>query len=352
MTTLPLTGATGAALDRLEQLCDLERWAEALELSRPLVDAAPEDDTLWCVLARCYLGLAQPGPALEAARRAVALTPDHEWPHRLVSYAATVLGRHDLAVQAARESVRLEPELWQTHARLAGAAGQHPDGSQEAAAASRRALTLAPYEPEVQLVHGAVAAKQGRRQEAERAYRAALELDPQNATAHHLLATLKLRRRTGPSGLARAATGFATALGTDPTAQISRTGLELTLRLFLTRAAYFLFATGYLGLLFAGRPEPAARLVPVLLMALPLLFIAGFVRALGPPLRRYLGRLLRRGGIAVAVLLGASSVALVLAAAVAPQPIRLALAILAAVTAFAARLGLYLRIRRLGRVSG
>jgi tetratricopeptide (TPR) repeat protein len=336
-------------LDRVEVLCDLERWMEAGELAGRVLGADPENHTAWCLLARCHLGLDQPEKALAAAHRAASLAPDEEWPHRLASFATSRLGRHDEAVKAAREAVRLEPGFWQTHARLAGAAGQHAHGKAEAAQAADRALTLAPNEPQVQLIYGSIAASQGRREVAERAYRRALELDPQSSGAHHLLASLQLRRRTGLSGLAKAATGFATALSTDPSAQVSRHSLELTLRVFLGRAAYFLFVTAYLGQLFVGRSGLSARAIPVLLLALPVLFIIGFLRRLNPALRTFLRQLLRRGATSVAVALELLSVVLVLVGVPSPQASRPTLAIAAAVLALTARLVLYLDTRRLLR---
>jgi tetratricopeptide (TPR) repeat protein len=342
-------GSAAAGLHRVEMLCDLERWAEARGLLGPLLAADPENHTAWCLLARCHLGLDQSEQALIAAHRAASLAPDEEWPHRLSSFATSKLGRHDEAVKAAREAVRLEPSFWQTHARLAGAAGQHALGKDEAVRAAEWALALAPNEPQVQLIYGSIAASQGRREVAERAYRKALELDPQSSGAHHLLAALQLRRRTGLIGLARAATGFATALSTDPTAQVSRHSLELTLRVFLGRAAYFLFVTAYLGQFFAGRSALPARAIPVLLLALPVLFIVAFLRRLSPQLRTFLRQLLRRRATSVAAALELGSVVLVLAGVTAPQPVRPALAIAAAVLALIARLVLYPDTRQLFR---
>jgi tetratricopeptide (TPR) repeat protein len=259
-------------------------------------------------------------------------------------------------------AIRLEPDAWQTHARLAAAlarrdAGQPRQslgrkpiaGHTEAADAAERALALAPDEAQVQLIYGSVAANQGRRTEAERAYRAALVLDPQSSGAHHLLAALRLRRRTGPAGLARAARGFATALTADPKAQVSRRSLELTLRVFAGRAAYCLFVVAYVSQLFAGRSAPWARAIPVLLLSLPVLFVLRFLHRLTPQLRSFLQQLLRRGSTAVAAGLEVLSVVLILSGVPAPQPARPMLAITAAVIALLARLTFYLDTRKLTR---
>jgi tetratricopeptide (TPR) repeat protein len=344
--------------ERVELLCDLERWADAHPLVRRLLASEPENDGAWCLLAQCELGLGRYESALTAAGQAVTLAPEHEWPYRLVSFAASQLGRHGTAVHAARAAVRLEPEVWQTHARLAAAASRGSAGRRgsrarqsraEAVRAAERALALAPDEPQVQLIYGSVAAARGQRAVAERAYRIALRLDPQSSGAHHQLAALRLRRRSGPVGLADAATGFATALSADPTAQVSRHSLELTLRMFLGRAAYGLFVAAYLSLLFAVWSAPWSRAIPLLLLALPILFVAGFLRRLAPALRSFLGRLLRRGWTAVALGLEAFSVVLIVAGVFPPQALRPGLGVAAAICALLARLVLYLDLRRLLR---
>ena len=353
---------TAADPARVELLCDLERWADALPLISRLLAGEPENNVAWCLLAQCHLGLGRPEPALSAARSAAALDPENEWPHRLISFAATNLGRHDEAVQAARESVRLEPEAWQTHVRLAAAVTRQNAGlsrrarrqrartmPDEAVTAADRAMALAPDEPQVQLIYGSVAAGHGRTAVAERAYRAALALDPQSSGAHHLLAALRLRRRGGPAGLADAATGFVTALTVDPSAQVSRRSLELTLRVFLARVAYGLFVVAYLSQAFALGTAAWARVVPMLLLALPAWFVIGFRQRLSPPLRSFLRQLLSRGAPAVAAGLEVTSVVLILIGALAPQPVRALAAISAAVVALFARLALHLDTRRLLR---
>jgi tetratricopeptide (TPR) repeat protein len=362
-----MTSLISADPARVELLCDLERWADALPLVSRLLATDPDNEVSWCLLAQCHLGLDRYEPALSAAERAAALAPDSEWPCRLISFAATHLGRHEQAVSAAKAAVRLEPQAWQTHARLAAALARRDAGQQhrglrrrprrasgtarnEAAEAAQRALELAPDEAQVQLIYGSVAANQGRRTEAERAYRAALVLDPQSSGAHHLLAALRLNRQSGPAGLARVATGFATALSADPKAQVSRRSLELTLRVFVGRAAYGLFLVAYVSQLFAGQSAPWARTIPVLLLCLPTMFVLRFLHRLSPQLRSFLHQLLRRGSTAVAAGLEVLALALVLAGVPAPQPVRPMLAITAAVIALLARLTFYLDTRKLTRL--
>ena len=119
---------TSISPERVEMLCDLERWSDALPLANRLLATEPENEVVWCLLTQCQLGLGHYEAALSTAQRAAALAPENEWPHRLISFAATYLGRHDVAVRAARTAVRLDPEAWQTHTRLAAAAVRREAG--------------------------------------------------------------------------------------------------------------------------------------------------------------------------------------------------------------------------------
>jgi tetratricopeptide (TPR) repeat protein len=347
----------GLAADRVEVLCELERWSDALPLLGQVLAGDPENDVAWCRLAQCHLGLGRPEAAMSAAGRAAALAPDTEWPHRLFSFAASSLGEHDLAIRAAREAVRLEPLAWPTHLRLAAAllrscarAGRYDRQARavraEAGQAAAEALALAPNEAQVHLVHGSVAAAQGRPADAERAYRTALSLEPNSSSAHHLLAGLQLHRSVGAAGLADAVSGFATALAADPTAQPSRHSLETALRIFLGRAAYGLFAAAYLGQLFSAGAALWTRTVPLLLLAAPLLYVARFTRRLRPAPRAFLGRLLTRRPVTAATGLCVLAVLLMIAASPAPAPARAALAGSAAFVALTGRVMLFVTFRR------
>jgi len=85
------------------------------------------------------------------------------------------------------------------------------------------------------------------------------------------------------------------------------------------------------------------------LMALPLLFVLGFVRRLSPALRSFLRQLLRRRATAAAIRLESGCILMMSAGVFAPQPVRPALAAAAAISALIARLVLYLDTRRLLR---
>jgi hypothetical protein len=144
-------------------------------------------------------------------------------------------------------------------------------------------------------------------------------------------------------------TGIGVGLSVYPSVPDHRHRLDVSLRLFLGRAAYFLFVTAYLSLLFCGRSSLDARTIPILLLALPVAFVLGFVRRLEPALRVSLWALLRRRPAAAAVELQLVAVLLIMTGVLCPQPARPVLAATAAVVALIARLVLHLDTRRLLR---
>src|SRR5208337_2593336 len=119
---------------------------EAAGLLARVVSAEPECSRAWCLMARAHLGADRYAEAVSAAKRAAALDPADEWPHRLASNALVHLGNYPDALRAAYDACRLAPGYWQTHVCVAQAALVF---FKEAAAteAAARARDLAPNEP-------------------------------------------------------------------------------------------------------------------------------------------------------------------------------------------------------------
>ena len=110
-------------------LLEAGRAPDALGLLSTVLASAPDDAEALRLMAQALLMQDMPHQALAAALRAVALDPDSEWSHRLVSVASEEVGALDQAVLAAHEAVRLAPWAADTRQRLAYAltarAGQH-----------------------------------------------------------------------------------------------------------------------------------------------------------------------------------------------------------------------------------
>jgi cytochrome c-type biogenesis protein CcmH/NrfG len=334
------------AIARAENLCGLHRYDEAVAVLSTALAARPDDSHTWCVLARAKLGTEDFQGALEAAGRAVALQPDEEWPHRLASIALSRLGQPRQALAAALESVRLAPMLWQTHARVAGTSLslRMPEQAQLAA---NKAVELAPLEPDTWTTLGSVALTRGDRKQATQAFRQALALDPENVNAHDGLArvALKAGRLANPQGLAAAASGFATSVRVDPRSTTSRASLEIVLRAFLARFAYFVFLDSYLVLrITASSNTSYVRLIPLVVLLAPAVFAAKFLAGLTKVVRSRLLQVLRRGLVSVAATLELIAVASIAVGVFAPH--RTAIAVVAAVAAGVARLVLMIDLHR------
>lgn len=336
-------------------LCELRRYPEAASvLSRVLATQAESFDA-WCYMATAQLGLENAEAALRAAETAIALRPESEWPHRLSCGALRRLGRFDEALAQAREAVRLDPENWAAHTNLARSLLKVATSAGEARAAAEQAVALGPDQAETNLVAGAVAAHEGRREAAETAFRQALAIDPQCTAAHSELARMRMRAGSlaNVDGLAEAATGFATALRVDPSVQRVRHNLDLVLRVFLKRVSYLVFVDAWLiARLGSSSSQPLARLLPIVLLAAPAVLAWRFVVRLDANLRSYVARLLRdRGPIRFAVALDAIAILSLLAAAAPAETMRAGLIGTGTVAALVAYCVLLTQTERVSRTA-
>jgi tetratricopeptide (TPR) repeat protein len=296
-------------LERANALCDLGRFEEAATILERVVSTNPAEPRAWCLLSLVRLNTGKYESALGAAGTAVSLSPESEWPWRLASAALRGLDRNDEAIAAARQAVSLAPNDWQAQASLARALLSGGQDLPAARAAAESSVALAPHSVEAHLTAGAVASSDGRGREAAAYYRQALALDPQSSAAHNELARLNLRKggiydsgQPESARLAEAAIGFAAAVRADPRAGVSRRNLDLTLRVFLSRAAYLFFIVAFVVARIGISHPGVARFAPLALIV-PVPFISRFVRNLSPDLRKYLRSTLSVGAIRIAIIL-------------------------------------------------
>jgi tetratricopeptide (TPR) repeat protein len=324
-------------LARARALCGLHRYAEAMPILEGVIAGDPQRGDAWCLLSAAQLALGAPDAALDSAKAALALTPDDDWPHRLASIALSQLRRR---VARPRSRSPRSPRM-RTHAHIARSLANTGKDPGDARAAAERALALAPHEAEAHLAAGSVAAAAKDRTEAEAAFRRALAIDPQNSAAHNELARLNLGKHAinNPNRLADAATGFATAVRSDPGAEVSRRNLDLVLHTFLSRISYFIFFAAYfVGYVTEHASPLAARFIPLAALLIPAIYAWQFVARLTVPLRRYLVDLVfRNPKIRSAAALELLATACLVAGALAPSASRGGFAGIAAVTALIGR---------------
>ena len=281
------------SIGRARTLIDLGRHEQAkAELAKAIADD-PASTEAWCLMAQCEQKAGDVHAMLHAARQALASNPDSEWAHRLQSLALHKLGWHEDAVRSAREAVRLAPHQWQQYVVLVTAMIPLLDRYQaEATQAADRAVELAPLHAETHLTRGVLAGAQGNLPVAERNYREALRLDPENAAARNNLATIELRG----NNLEAATAGFAAALAENPRLQVARDNIDLVCRRVI-RGARLAAQTVFIGVGFVtityegGTAFPA--MTAVLLTLVWLVMVARLVGRLAKPVRAHLRSLIR-----------------------------------------------------------
>ncbi len=349
------TDETTVALQRANALCELRRFTEAAELLHQTIASNPENAEAWSLLAAAELGAGNDEACLQAAETAISLDPESEWPHRLASAVLRRMDRIGESIHHAREAVHIDPNSWPAFIELARSLTYNKSDLNEAREAAAQALALAPDRAATHLAAGVVAAASKDRAGAEAFFRKALSIEPENTTAHNELARMQTKRQTriNPTGLANAASGYATSIRIDPQADQSRHKLELVLRMFLAKTSYLILLDAYIvARLTANSSTATARLLPVVLLAVPAAYATRFVTRLDTSLRAHLVRLLtRERNIRLAAGLDTVAIACLLASATAPQLARAALAGAAALSTLIARLILLSQIQHSSRAA-
>lgn len=226
-----------ATLERAETLFDLGRYAPCAALLGPHIASHPDDAEALNLLARCLRRLGDKAGALRAVDDALRCDPmsRSSWIVRADTLAD--FGAMADAERSAREAIRLDPGHWGGHATLASVLSRANSGrgsrgdkrrGREAYDCARHAVSLAPETAYAHCLVGITAHELRQYKIAEEAYRTALRLDPEDATARHNLALLELKHRFRRRGAwSRAVEGFAEAASLDLEDRDARYNLEV-----------------------------------------------------------------------------------------------------------------------------
>lgn len=175
-------------------LADLGRYDEAIGELASGAALAPQDAPLLVTLARVRLAADQPAEALSAAEAAVTADPGAVDPQVARGMALLDLGRFGEAAQVGGELLRARPD--DPYALLSGAAivGESRNG-QESLNAAWRSVQLAPEDARGHLVLAVVTARMRLFDLAERAYKEAIRLDPALAEVQDDVGVVRLEQR-------------------------------------------------------------------------------------------------------------------------------------------------------------
>lgn len=186
-------------IQRAELLADLGQYEDAAGELANLSDVRA-----LVLLARIRLAAHQPAEAIVAADAAVAAAPDDVDALVVRGMVLADLDRVLEAADTAERILRLGPDNGYAQTSAAGILGEVRNG-QRALDAAWRGVQLTPGEANAHLVLGLVAARMELYDLAERAYREALELDPQVAEARHDVGIVRLEQRRYAEALERLA---------------------------------------------------------------------------------------------------------------------------------------------------
>ncbi|MGH2722573.1 MAG: hypothetical protein ACRDJO_13380 [Actinomycetota bacterium] len=191
--------STSGLMDQAESLLQLGRPHEALQVAGMAAVAQPSDATVHCVMATGHLALGEAAQAFGEVKRALALEPTWEWPHRLQAMALLrqsedLEGRrarrlHKRAVAAAREAARLGPAISEAQCILAFAeltVGRIA----EARVAAHAAIQLNPHDAAPWVVTALLELSAHAWPAAKHAAQQALAIDPDDEAAMTVLITV------------------------------------------------------------------------------------------------------------------------------------------------------------------
>ncbi|MEU8518194.1 tetratricopeptide repeat protein [Streptomyces sp. NBC_01216] len=217
------------SLERADALFDVGRYEQAAELAAGHLAQDPEDAEALVLLARCQQRLGRDEEALESVERALRAAPEALTAWLMRTHVLLSLRRYEEAEAAARHSVELAPHYWGSHYALGTVLDRSSRIERRRAAyeAARTAVALAPEESDAHFLVGLTAQRTGDHRVAQQAYETALRLDPESSEAHNNLSLLHLRRRWFRRGAwTKAAEGFVESAALDMNDRQARYNLE------------------------------------------------------------------------------------------------------------------------------
>ena len=185
-----------SVLQRVDDLRTVGRFTDAEQLLRQALAAEPHDAHLLWRLGAVLLRLERYDEGIEVARAAVAADPANSNGHRIHAMLLAGHGMATEAVTAAEAALDLAPDHAHTvvvYSYVLQCAHRHAESSTTA----RRAVGMAPHDPEAHLRLGDAAWATGDRATARQSYLEALRLDPEHAKASRQLALLDAGRHPG-----------------------------------------------------------------------------------------------------------------------------------------------------------
>lgn len=217
------------------------RFAEAAKLYAEICQIDPRDAQAWCALSTIYGCLNDHVAAMRCAQQAIEIDPGYADAHNNLSSAYRAQGLHEHAEASARQALKSAPNHASALLNL-GHAARTLNRLTEAVAAYEYARELNPRDAEIYVGLGLARTAQLRYDEAISHYQQALRLKPDFAAAYNALGAALGAIGNDNAAVAAYRNAVASAVGDDPTIEISHHNMLFTLSYALGAHAHTVFA--------------------------------------------------------------------------------------------------------------
>ncbi len=172
-----------AHLSQARLLLETSRFNDAESTLRQILAVDPDNDTIHALLSLALLYQDINENALQEARAAVSLAPDIAYNHYVHALALRGDRQNTAALHAIRDAIRLNPESPQFYA-LEASLFLRRKSWEQARQAAETGLRINPEHVACANVYGMALVKLGRQPEAAAIFATTLARDPQNPTTH------------------------------------------------------------------------------------------------------------------------------------------------------------------------
>ncbi len=213
-------------INRAEALLELNRASDAIPILLKILASDPQNFYATCSLSRCYYDLTDYEKALEFAEKAITISPDNEWGHRLRSLTLGELNRKKEALKSALASVKLAPDDPSALLCLVNAQVECTK-LDEAKETAKKLLEISPDTEESQITAGNVHLSLREYYLAEKHFREALRINPTSYYARNNLGVVNLKRNIEDEYGDYTIDDFAEAVRLDPSNEIAIENLRI-----------------------------------------------------------------------------------------------------------------------------
>ena len=248
-------------LRRADELITLGRHEQALALLYPMLGEGEEDQALVHFhISKAHIAGNDLEQAETHARSALALEPEDVFSLRLLAIALHGQKKYPEALKLLQEAIRLDPQDPYSHARLSYTYSELMWFTM-ARYEAEKAVELGPDDTSGYMALG-FALFETNPEEAERAYRKVLELEPSHVDAKHNLAILAQNQGNFEKG----SSGLVQVLAEAPSNKSSIMALHGLMLQIIWTATWTLFVGGFLAALLSAESPIPGFIISLLLL--------------------------------------------------------------------------------------